>query len=179
MPAGYRTVTATHTKVSFAVPKGWVDLDPAKANTPEFRKAVEPVAKSMGVSSAEVGRRFTALDLMAIAPEPDATGFAENLNIQKQNFPSAALAHASEAELDKGVRQIGATKEGYSTPQTALGKGAQVDYLLKIGSKNDHGTILLVPNGAGGVSNIAVSSSTRSRTQQVVEQVLATLRATS
>ncbi|MDO5064330.1 MAG: hypothetical protein Q4E00_04985 [Actinomyces bowdenii] len=166
-PEGYQTATAEKAGITFALPADWSvysTLDDAE---------IAEIAARLETDTSTVSSSTRLQDLLAIAGSRDSNGLLEHATCISVALP---LGVVSEETMTNNVTEDGSTVEKYSTVDTANGTGS---YLIYNDATYD-GTVktadLYLPNPAGSMVLLRVSSSSTERTQQLVDTVTATLR---
>lgn len=171
VPAGYVEVTAPNSGLSFAVPETW-ESSPMDLSDPEFEAILQDFADKTGFTVEQLKAQSESLELVVSATEPDATGFAENLNVNRNSYP--ATSTPTEAEVEGMISQF-ATFQSYEVLPTAMGDAAVGYYEVSSAGVTARGGILFVPTGDGEMYLVTVSTSTTERTKELVDVIAATV----
>lgn len=160
VPAGYKTVTAKTNKISFAVPEKWTPVNASDVTgSSQGKDVIAEMAQKSGMSEEALKKQMESLDLMVSSPEPDKTGFADNVNVAAE--PVAADSLPSKEVMQGMAEAASGTAGKYSTVQTPLGKAAQMTYTLSASGMKVNGVFIVVPAGTGSdYSVVTVSAGT-------------------
>ncbi|MDO4898688.1 MAG: hypothetical protein Q3965_05200 [Rothia sp. (in: high G+C Gram-positive bacteria)] len=171
LPEGYKSVSATNNGISFGVPEDWVELNAeAVASNSDMQEYLDQTATELGLSAEQLKQQMAQLDLMATSTKPDASGFANNVNVLAEPVPAKDLpTEAQTQQLAEGAK---GTPGEYAEVDTALGKGVTQTYTMEAGGVKVNGVFLLVPAGDGaGYSVITVSASDASAAKEIVDNI--------
>ena len=163
-PAGYQSISAPTTSISFAVPEDWVTLT---QDDLQDDYVINIFANALNTDPDSVRERFSSVDLMSISPD-GTNGFAENVTVSPT---TGATSLPTEEMLSQNIEQQGGAAGTYSTRQTSLGDAATLTYTLSA----VQGIEIAVEssNGEGGL--ISVSTTDASRTQELADTILQTV----
>ena len=116
-PAGYQSISAPTTSISFAVPEDWVTLT---QDDLQDDYVINIFANALNTDPDSVRERFSSVDLMSISPD-GTNGFAENVTVSPT---TGATSLPTEEMMSQNIEQQGGAAGTYSTRQTSLGDAA-------------------------------------------------------
>ena len=163
-PAGYQSISAPTTSISFAVPEDWVTLT---QDDLQDDYVINIFANALNTDPDSVRERFSSVDLMSISPD-GTNGFAENVTVSPT---TGATSLPTEEMMSQNIEQQGGAAGTYSTRQTSLGDAATLTYTLSA----VQGIEIAVESSNGEWGLISVSTTDASRTQELADTVLSTL----
>lgn len=140
---------------------------------PKAKKQIEPMAAKMGVTADQLVEQFTDGADVVVVDLSSKSGFSDNVNVAKAEFPVVPTKAQADAEFTK----IGATPVGFDTITTPLGQGVQERYTLPVGGRTAYGVGMFVPSGSGSFRNITVSAGDQASAEKVASDIAASLRA--
>ena len=163
-PAGYQSISAPTTSISFAVPEGWVTLT---QDDLQDDYVINIFANALNTDPDSVRERFSSVDLMSISPD-GTNGFAENVTVSPT---TGATSLPTEEMMSQNIEQQGGAAGTYSTRQTSLGDAATLTYTLSA----VQGIEIAVESSNGEWGLISVSTTDASRTQELADTILQTV----
>ena len=163
-PAGYQSISAPTTSISFAVPEDWVTLT---QDDLQDDYVINIFANALNTDPDSVRERFSSVDLMSISPD-GTNGFAENVTVSPT---TGATSLPTEEMMSQNIEQQGGAAGTYSTRQTSLGDAATLTYTLSA----VQGIEIAVESSNGEWGLISVSTTDASRTQELADTVLQTV----
>lgn len=163
-PAGYQSISAPTTSVSFAVPEDWVTLT---QDDLQDDYVINIFANALNTDPDSVRERFSSVDLMSISPD-GTNGFAENVTVSPT---TGATSLPTEEMMSQNIEQQGGAAGTYSTRQTSLGDAATLTYTLSA----VQGIEIAVESSNGEWGLISVSTTDASRTQELADTILQTV----
>ena len=164
--AGYQTVTAETARVSVAIPEDWYvysTLDEAEINEMATRTGADP---------AELKKATTFQDVVALSPGRDANNVQEIFNCALLAYEKEVV---SEETMTDDVNKAGGTVIKYSTVETANGTGSYIIY-SPADSPEYASSQLALPNPQGSMVRMNVYSGSTERTQELIDNIAASLR---
>ena len=163
-PAGYQSISAPTTSISFAVPEDWVTLT---QDDLQDDYVINMFANALNTDPDSVRERFSSVDLMSISPD-GTNGFAENVTVSPT---TGATSLPTEEMMSQNIEQQGGAAGTYSTRQTSLGDAATLTYTLSA----VQGIEIAVESSNGEWGLISVSTTDASRTQELADTILQTV----
>ena len=163
-PAGYQSISAPTTSISFAVPEDWVTLT---QDDLQDDYVINIFANALNTDPDSVRERFSSVDLMSISPD-GTNGFAENVTVSPT---TGATSLPTEEMMSQNIEQQGGAAGTYSTRQTSLGDAATLTYTLSA----VQGIEIAVESSNGEWGLISVSTTDASRTQELADTILQTV----
>lgn len=163
-PAGYQSISAPTTSISFAVPEDWVTLT---QDDLQDDYVINIFANALNTDPDSVRERFSSVDLMSISPD-GTNGFAENVTVSPT---TGATSLPTEEMMSQNIEQQGGAAGTYSTRQTSLGDAATLTYTLSA----VQGIEIAVESSNGKWGLISVSTTDASRTQELADTILQTV----
>ena len=163
-PAGYQSLSAPTTSISFAVPEDWVTLT---QDDLQDDYVINIFANALNTDPDSVRERFSSVDLMSISPD-GTNGFAENVTVSPT---TGATSLPTEEMMSQNIEQQGGAAGTYSTRQTSLGDAATLTYTLSA----VQGIEIAVESSNGEWGLISVSTTDASRTQELADTILQTV----
>lgn len=163
-PAGYQSISASTTSISFAVPEDWVTLT---QDDLQDDYVINIFANALNTDPDSVRERFSSVDLMSISPD-GTNGFAENVTVSPT---TGATSLPTEEMMSQNIEQQGGAAGTYSTRQTSLGDAATLTYTLSA----VQGIEIAVESSNGEWGLISVSTTDASRTQELADTILQTV----
>lgn len=163
-PAGYQSISAPTTSISFAVPEDWVTLT---QDDLQDDYVINIFANALNTDPDSVRERFSSVDLMSISPD-GMNGFAENVTVSPT---TGATSLPTEEMMSQNIEQQGGAAGTYSTRQTSLGDAATLTYTLSA----VQGIEIAVESSNGEWGLISVSTTDASRTQELADTILQTV----
>lgn len=163
-PAGYQSISAPTTSISFAVPEDWVTLT---QDDLQDDYVINIFANALNTDPDSVRERFSSVDLMSISPD-GTNGFAENVTVSPT---TGATSLPTEEMMSQNIEQQGGAAGTYSTRQTSLGDAATLTYTLSA----VQGIEIAVESSNGEWGLISVSTTDASRTQELADAILQTV----
>ena len=163
-PAGYQSISAPTTSISFAVPEDWVTLT---QDDLQDDYVINIFANALNTDPDSVRERFSSVDLMSISPD-GTNGFAENVTVSPT---TGATSLPTEEMMSQNIEQQGGAAGTYSTRQTSLGDAATLTYTLSA----VQGIEIAVESSNGEWGLISVSTTHASRTQELADTILQTV----
>lgn len=163
-PAGYQSISAPTTSISFAVPEDWVTLT---QDDLQDDYVINIFANALNTDPDSVRERFSSVDLMSISPD-GTNGFAENVTVSPT---TGATSLPTEEMMSQNIEQQGGAAGTYSTRQTSLGDAATLTYTLSA----VQGVEIAVESSNGEWGLISVSTTDASRTQELADTILQTV----
>lgn len=163
-PAGYQSISAPTTSISFAVPEDWVTLT---QDDLQDDYVINIFANALNTDPDSVRERFSSVDLMSISPD-STNGFAENVTVSPT---TGATSLPTEEMMSQNIEQQGGAAGTYSTRQTSLGDAATLTYTLSA----VQGIEIAVESSNGEWGLISVSTTDASRTQELADTILQTV----
>ena len=163
-PAGYQSISAPTTSISFAVPEDWVTLT---QDDLQDDYVINIFANALNTDPDSVRERFSSVDLMSISPD-GTNGFAENVTVSPT---TGATSLPTEEMMSQNIEQQGGAAGTYSTRQTSLGDAATLTYTLSAVK----GIEIAVESSNGEWGLISVSTTDASRTQELADTILQTV----
>ena len=163
-PAGYQSISAPTTSISFAVPEDWVTLT---QDDLQDDYVIIIFANALNTDPDSVRERFSSVDLMSISPD-GTNGFAENVTVSPT---TGATSLPTEEMMSQNIEQQGGAAGTYSTRQTSLGDAATLTYTLSA----VQGIEIAVESSNGEWGLISVSTTDASRTQELADTILQTV----
>ena len=163
-PAGYQSISAPTTSISFAVPEDWVTLT---QDDLQDDYVINIFANALNTDPDSVRERFSSVDLMSISPD-GTNGFAENVTVSPT---TGATSLPTEEMMSQNIEQQGGAAGTYSTRQTSLGAAATLTYTLSA----VQGIEIAVESSNGEWGLISVSTTDASRTQELADTILQTV----
>lgn len=163
-PAGYQSISAPTTSISFAVPEDWVTLT---QDDLQDDYVINIFANALNTDPDSVRERFSSVDLMSISPD-GTNGFAENVTVSPT---TGATSLPTEEMMSQNIEQQGGAADTYSTRQTSLGDAATLTYTLSA----VQGIEIAVESSNGEWGLISVSTTDASRTQELADTILQTV----
>ena len=163
-PAGYQSISAPTTSISFAVPEDWVTLT---QDDLQDDYVINIFANALNTDPDSVRERFSSVDLMSISPD-GTNGFAENVTVSPT---TGATSLPTEEMMSQNIEQQGGAAGTYSTRQTSLGDSATLTYTLSA----VQGIEIAVESSNGEWGLISVSTTDASRTQELADTILQTV----
>lgn len=160
-PAGYQSISAPTTSISFAVPEDWVTLT---QDDLQDDYVINIFANALNTDPDSVRERFSSVDLMSISPD-GTNGFAENVTVSPT---TGATSLPTEEMMSQNIEQQGGAAGTYSTRQTSLGDAATLTYTLSA----VQGIEIAVESSNGEWGLISVSTTDASRTQELADTIL-------
>ena len=163
-PAGYQSISAPTTSISFAVPEDCVTLT---QDDLQDDYVINIFANALNTDPDSVRERFSSVDLMSISPD-GTNGFAENVTVSPT---TGATSLPTEEMMSQNIEQQGGAAGTYSTRQTSLGDAATLTYTLSA----VQGIEIAVESSNGEWGLISVSTTDASRTQELADTILQTV----
>ena len=163
-PAGYQSISAPTTSISFAVPEDWVTLT---QDDLQDDYVINIFANALNTDPDSVRERFSSVDLMSISPD-GTNGFAENVTVSPT---TGATSLPTEEMMSQNIEQQGGAAGTYSTRQTSRGDAATLTYTLSA----VQGIEIAVESSNGEWGLISVSTTDASRTQELADTILQTV----
>ena len=163
-PAGYQSISAPTTSISFAVPEDWVTLT---QDDLQDDYVINIFANALNTDPDSGRERFSSVDLMSISPD-GTNGFAENVTVSPT---TGATSLPTEEMMSQNIEQQGGAAGTYSTRQTSLGDAATLTYTLSA----VQGIEIAVESSNGEWGLISVSTTDASRTQELADTILQTV----
>ena len=163
-PAGYQSISAPTTSISFAVPEDWVTLT---QDDLQDDYVINIFANALNTDPDSVRERFSSVDLMSISPD-GTNGFAENVTVSPT---TGATSLPTEEMMSQNIEQQGGAAGPYSPRQTSLGDAATLTYTLSA----VQGIEIAVESSNGEWGLISVSTTDASRTQELADTILQTV----
>ena len=163
-PAGYQSISAPTTSISFAVPEDWVTLT---QDDLQDDYVINIFANALNTDPDSVRERFSSVDLMSISPD-GTNGFAENVTVSPT---TGATSLPTEEMMSQNIEQQGGAAGTYSTRQTSRGDADTLTYPLSAGQ----GIEIAGESSNGEWGLISVSTTDASRTQELADTILQTV----
>lgn len=158
-----KPLVVTTDDVRFEVPAGWRTVDPDVGES-----ALATVAQEMGTTPELMTRQLEAVEVMAVASEPDQ-GFLDNVNLTRAPLP---LPTAD--QLRNQYAMLGIDRVDVMSTETDLGPALASSYVMKTANATVHGAALTLAT-ADEVVTITVSADQPDETGALAKQVLASL----
>lgn len=148
---GYQSISAPGNGITLEVPKDFVPM-----------KEKSPTAEVQYAGPVDAGNA------------KDGQGFAPNVLVSKQTVPTTDLP--SQEDLAPAAQNVNGKVTGFEKISTAGGQGVQMDYTGKVKGISVRGALLVVPNGKGGLSMVAVTTTDAQHTQEISKKIAETVK---
>lgn len=163
--------------VKFAVPKSWSMMDLSTFADPDVRKALEPIAKKLGLTVDEYVTQLTEdTDLIATGKETD--GYSPSVSVRKEEAKTLGDVPTQE-DAKADVDAIGGTVTSVKPELTPLGPGYSIVYSHpgEDASTTRYGATMVLPSSHDTVFLLTLDAATASDRDALVTGIVTTLRA--
>ena len=168
-PAGYQSISAPTTSISFAVPEGWQVV--TGDDIQNDQSIPLPIA-TYGITDDQARLLLSSVDLAAASPTPNDTGLPDAVSVA----PAAGVdSLPSEDAMSQRVSEQGAAPGEYSAPWTDLGQVAVMTATATAPELEVHSATITAPTRNGGWADIRVMTSDASRTRELTDVIMSTL----
>lgn len=170
LPRGWRSVTANDSHLRLGVPETWTLMDVDNMDSKGFREALEDYVASINLTIDQFMAMLRQVDIMVVAPTAVA-GMAENLNVVLTGFAEVP----SESTIRVSLTQFKADVLDQRMADSPVGEGRLVEAVTQLpGGIKAHLSGFFVKSRQG-VVNLTVTSTSRERARNLMDQVLRTL----